>query len=112
MVAFNEDVDLYDSLTWIRAYENYVNLVAVNHGNLGGSFLWTPRRSHGHELARLRGGKLFLVADVDVPVKGLVEAQLNGVQKAVESAAYRWAWSNRQSSEYKSPPPGFERRAL
>ena len=29
MVAFNEDVDLYDSLTWIRAYENYVNLVAV-----------------------------------------------------------------------------------
>ena len=42
MVAFNEDVDLYDSLTWIRAYENYVNLVAVNHGSLGGSFLWTP----------------------------------------------------------------------
>ena len=112
MVAFNEDVDLYDSLTWIRAYENYVNLVAVNHGSFGGSFLWTPRRSHGHELARLRGRKLFLVADVDVPVKGLVEAQLNGVQKAVESAAYRWAGNKRQLSEFKSPPPGFERRAL
>ena len=67
MVAFNKDVDLYDSLTWVRAYETYVNLVAVNHGHHGGSFLWTPRRSHGNELARLRGEGLFVVADCHHP---------------------------------------------
>ena len=66
LVGFNKDVDLYDSLTWVRAYENYVNVVAVNHGRYGGSFLWTPRRKHGRELARLRGGGLFLVADVEL----------------------------------------------
>ena len=40
MVAFNKDVDLFDSLTWVRAYENYVNVASVNHGQFGGSFLW------------------------------------------------------------------------
>ena len=82
VVAFNKDVNLYESLTWVRAYENYVNVVAVNHGSFGGSFVWTPRRSHGHELARLRGKQLFLVADVKVPVRGLIQAQKEGVEKA------------------------------
>lgn len=112
MVAFNKDVDLYESLTWVRAYENYVNLVAVNHGRFGGSFLWTPRRSQGRELARLRGGGLFLVADVDVPVMELLERQRSGVQEAVDAAACSWSGTSHPSSEFKSPPPGFERLTL
>ena len=112
MVAFNRDVDLYDSLTWVRAYETYVNLVAVNHGHYGGSFLWTPRRSHGHELARLRGRDLFVIADVTIPVKDLLEAQRHGVRDAVSTAACDWAGTQHPPSEFKSPPPGFRRRAL
>ena len=75
MVAFNKDVDLFDSLTWVRAYENYVNVASVNHGRYGGSFLWTPRGTHGRELARLRGGELVLTADVRLPVKELLLEQ-------------------------------------
>ena len=112
MVAFNKDVDLYDSLTWVRAYETYVNLVAVNHGHYGGSFLWTPRRSHANELARLRGQGLFVIADVTIPVKGLLAAQRHGVPDAVSTAACDWAGTRHQPSEFKSPPPGFQRRAL
>lgn len=112
MVAFNKDVDLYESLTWVRAYETYVNLVSVNHGNCGGSFLWTPRRSHAHELARLRGKDLFVMADVTIPVKKLLEAQRHGIRSAVSTAACDWAGTQHQPSEFKSPPPGFERRAL
>ena len=112
VVAFNKDVNFYESLTWVRAYENYVNLVAVNHGSFGGSFLWTPRRSHGHELARLRGKQLFLVADVKVPVKSLIEAQKQGVEHAVESAARLWVEEKAPPSEFKAPPPGFERYTL
>ena len=112
MVAFNKDVDLYDSLTWVRAYETYVNLVAVNHGHHGGSFLWTPRRSHANELARLRGRGLFLIADVTIPAKGLLEAQRDGVREAVSTAACEWAGTQHQRSTFKSPPPGFQRRAF
>ena len=112
MVAFNKDVDLYDSLTWVRAYETYVNLVAVNHGHYGGSFLWTPRRSHANELARLRGQGLFVIADVTIPVKGLLAAQRHGVPDAVSTAACDWAGTRHQPSEFKAPPPGFQRRAL
>ncbi len=112
MVAFNKDVDLYDSLTWVRAYETYVNLVAVNHGHHGGSFLWTPRRSHGNELARLRGERLFVVADITIPVKDLLDAQRDGVRDAISTAACEWAGTRHQRSEFKSPPPGFRRRAL
>ena len=111
MVAFNQDVDLYDSLTWVRAYENYVNIVAVNHGSHGGSFLWTPRRSHAHELARLRGQRLFLIADVDIPVKALLAAQRDGVRDAVSREAGSWAGQDQEPSAFKSPPPGYERRA-
>ena len=112
MVAFNKDVDLYDSLTWVRAYETYVNIVAVNHGYYGGSFLWTPRRSHASELARLRGRGLFVISDVTIPVKDLLEAQRHGVRRSVSTAACDWEGTQHQPSEFKSPPPGFQRRAF
>ena len=110
MVAFNKDVDLFDSLTWVRAYENYVNVASVNHGQFGGSFLWTPRRTHGRELARLRGGGLVLTADVRLPVKELLSAQKTGVAKAIDQSAMEWQSKKSAPTEYRSPPPGFQRR--
>ena len=112
VVAHTRDVDLYDSLTWVRAYENYVNLVAVNHGRYGGSALWTPRRQHGKELARLHGSGLFVIADVEVPVGDLLRAQLNGVPDAVYSAGAEWQGTKVPATEFKAPPPGFRRRAI
>ena len=109
MVAFNKDVDLYEALTWVRAYETYVNLVAVNHGQYGGSFLRTPRRSHGRELAQLRGNDLLLLADVKIPVKELAEAQVQGVEDAVCDAESDWMGDETQAKSFKAPPPGYKR---
>ena len=110
MVAFNKDVDLFDSLTWVRAYENYANVVSVNHGRFGGSFLWTPRRTHGRELARLRGGGLVLTADVRLPVKELLWAQRTGVAKAIVQSAKEWQGKKSAATKFKAPPPRFRRR--
>ena len=107
MVAHNRDVDLYDALTWVRAYENYVNVASVNHGQFGGSFVWTPRHAHGRELAKLRGGGLFLKADVRLPVKALRLAQREGVRDAVIAAAAKWQASTESDPGFKAPPPGF-----
>ena len=107
VVAHNVDVDLYDALTWVRAYENYVNVASVNHGKVGGSFVWTPRHAHSRELAKLRGGGLFLKADVKLPVKALRLAQRNGVKDAVLAAAAKWQAATQSDPGFKSPPPGF-----
>lgn len=113
MVAFNRDVDLYEALTRVRSYEEYVNLAGVNHGRYGGSLVWTPRHGHEREVARLRGGNLFVLADVELPVKELFDAQVNGVANAQEGAQRRWthALSRATKEQFKSPPPGFVRRA-
>ena len=110
MVALNKDVDLFESLTWVRAYENYFNVVSVNHGSYGGSFLWTPRRTHGRELAKLRGGGLVLTADVRLPVKELLQAQQEGVAKAIDQSAQEWQKKKSAVTEFKAPPPGFRRK--
>lgn len=110
MVAFNRDVDLFDSLTWVRAYENYVNVASVNHGKYGGSFLWTPRRTHGRELASLRGPGLVLTADVRLPIKKLLRAQRKGVAKAIVQSAREWAGKKSLPTKFKAPPPGFRGR--
>ena len=110
MVAFNKDVDLFESLTWVRAYENYVNVASVNHGQYGGSFVWTPRRTHGRELARLRGGELVLTADVQLPVKELFQAQKTGVVEAVKQSSKLWQRTKPTPTQFKSPPPGFRRK--
>lgn len=110
MVAHNLDVDLYDALTWVRAYENYVNVASVNHGKIGGSFVWTPRSAHGRELAKLRGGGLFLKADVRLPVKALRLAQRDGLKDTVIAAVTKWQASTESGPGFKSPPPGFVAR--
>ena len=112
MVACNRDVELFESLTWVRAYENYVNLVSVNHGSLGGSFVWTPRRSIDRELARLRGRPLFLLADVKIPVREMLAEQRDGVGNARVRSMTQWLNQECAKSEFKSPPPGYERKAL
>ena len=111
MVAFNSDVGLFESLTWVRAYENYVNLISVNHGSMGGSFVWTPRRSHERELAQLRGHPLFLLADVDIPVKQMIVAQRDGVEKARRRSKVRWLKDQGVPTDFKSPPPGYTRKS-
>ena len=112
MVSFNNDVGLFEALTWVRAYENFVNLVSVNHGTKGGSFVWTPRRAHGREVARVHGEGLFVLADVEVPVSCLFEAQVDGVTTAVVNAEKYWTGVSGTRSEFKAPPPGFERRSF
>lgn len=113
VVAYNRDVDLYDALTWARAYENYTNLVAVNSGEYGGSIAWTPRRKqYGRELARFRGRGISVVADIRLPVRALLAEQSHGVRNAVRQAAATWEGDKGTDAEFKAPPPGFQRRAV
>ena len=111
MVSFNNDVSLFESLTWVRAYENFVNVVSVNHGMKGGSFVWAPRRGYNREVARIHGEGLFVLADVDIPVSDLFEAQLKGAATAVDSAKESWMSMPTAKKRFKAPPPGFERRS-
>ncbi|QDG51156.1 hypothetical protein FIV42_10530 [Persicimonas caeni] len=109
--AFNKDVDLYDKLSWVRAYESYANVVVTNHGSYGGSFAWSPRHSQRKEIARIRGNNLHVVADVEFPVRALKEAQQNGVEWAVERSKRQWMGETLpDGGNFKSPPPGFGER--
>lgn len=77
-------------MTWVRAYENFTNVVLVNHGEHGGSFVWTPKHNGHKELVKLRGSELNLIADVELPVSGLMEAQQSGVEEAILHAQKEW----------------------
>ncbi len=111
MVAFNQDVNLFDSITWVRAYENYVNVASVNHGKYGGSFLWTPRKKHERELARLRGNDLLLIADVHLPISDLLESQKTGNIKTIKNEVKKWQNKMPREMKFKAPPPGFRRNS-
>jgi hypothetical protein len=110
MCAYNKDVELYEALTWVRAYENYVNVVEANHGEHGGSFAWTPKHGHGKELARLRGGELLLIADIDLPVKDFFIQQKNGSRLAVDDELKGWKNQRAEKSAFKAPPPCYPGR--
>lgn len=106
--AFNQDIDLFDAMTWVRAYENYCNLVLTNHGHHGGSFAWTPKSSHGKEITKLRGAELFLIADVALPVKSMVKAQQDEIYNAHRRGWDFWAEvESGAKSEFKAPPAGW-----
>jgi hypothetical protein len=109
MCAFNKDVDLFDGLTWIRAYEGAMNVVSVNHGYFGGSFLWTPKHGHKRELARLRGNDLHVIADVMLPVSDVLGNQIDGLSEAVVADARSWRGKKTESGDFKAPPPSFKR---
>jgi hypothetical protein len=106
--SYNEDADLFEAMTWVRAYENYANIVSANNGEYGGSFAWSPKHGHQKEIARLRGKNLFLDADIIIPVRELFQKQRSELENSVEKA--RNYWLNRplgRASEYKAPPPNF-----
>ncbi len=113
MVACNQDVGLFDALTWVRSYENFANVVTVNDGRYGGTVLWTPKRgSHRRELGHVRGSGLSVIADVRVPVKSLFRQQKCGIDEAVQLSKAEWLPKSPEQGKFKAPPPGFERRAL
>jgi len=101
---------LYEAMTWVRAYENFANVVLVNHGDYGGSFAWSPKGGRGKEITRLRGNDLYLVADVQLPVKQLLEKQKKGVQDAIDGAKKEWGNAQPKKDKFKTPPPGYRRR--
>jgi len=101
----------FEGVTWVRAYEVYANLVSVNHGAYGGSFVWTPKHSPHREIARMRGNDLFVIADVRLPVQDLLNAQRNGVQQAIGSATCDWLGHKNpeEKDAFKTLPPGYSR---
>ncbi|MBI3268345.1 MAG: hypothetical protein HYZ53_04935 [Planctomycetes bacterium] len=109
--AYNQDVDLFDAMTWVPAYENYINVVLTNHGVPGGSFAWTPRHRERKEIARLRGPDLLLAADVILPVASLLKAQEEQAGSVVKSMAAKWPEKPKCTpDDWKAPPPGFVNR--
>jgi hypothetical protein len=109
MCAYNQDVGLYESLTWTRAYENYVNVAAVNHGEYGGSMAWSPKRRRKNEVARLLGDDLSVTADVRLEVKELWKRQLEDQrERVVDEHQKIWRGEKGGGEDlFKSPPPGF-----
>lgn len=125
LLSYNKDVELYLATTWARAYENYSNLVAVNHGQYGGSLAWTPRAAHAKKVAILEGADLRVVVDVTVPVKEIFERRTNGGGAAVKAEIAEWEKElskgghpagvkrtaskrvrvDEESAKWKSPPP-------
>ncbi|WP_147477324.1 hypothetical protein [Corallococcus sp. AB038B] len=110
MSAHNPDIELFDSLTRIRSYENFCNVVSSNHGVYGGSVAWTPKSGHDRELARLHGGKLFLLADVQLPVAPLFKQQQVGLSEALLKEKKSWLSQSPGKSSFKSPPPTYPGR--
>lgn len=102
-------------MTWVRAYENYANVVLTNHGQFGGSFAWSPRHGRGKAIVRLHGSKLNLVADVRLPVRDLFQAQQNRPQEGIEEATREWLEPEHKRAQsdkgaFKTPPPGYRRK--
>jgi hypothetical protein len=110
LISFNQDVQLYESLTWLRAYEAYANVVATNHGAHGGSFAWTPASGESKEVARLRGEDLFLVADISIHVAELASRQQSGLADAIADGKAFWTGGTRSKQRWKAPPPGYRGR--
>lgn len=111
LICYNPDVTLFESLSWVRAFELHANVIGTNHGHYGGSFGWTPKRSHQREIANFRGNGIFILADIDVPVKDLELHQRNGVEEACQEGQREWDSVRSQSNHvFRAPPPGFRRR--
>jgi predicted amidohydrolase len=111
LCSYNPDVNLFESMTWVRADENCVNLVATNCGHYGGSFAWSPRSAENRELARVRGNHVFVLADVSLPVKELLNWQKTGVSKSVAKELEKtWRDNEYPDAKFKAPPPQFPGR--
>jgi hypothetical protein len=112
MCSYNQDVALFDSLTWVRAYESFANLVATNCGEYGGSYAWSPKKSESKEIARIRGAHCCVIADVRLPVRELFDWQKDGVGVVIMRHVSEWSGNDVNSGKlsFKSPPPSFTAR--
>lgn len=112
--AHNQDVELFDQVSWTRAYDVFANVVLTNHGVYGGSFAWSPKHSHHRELARLRGkSRLAVFADVDLPVAALDKEQRSARRNAIardQNSLLGVAHEVRDGSGFKAPPAGYRER--
>ncbi len=109
LVAWNTDVDLYRAMTWSRSYEVYVNLVAVNHGSIGGSLAWTPKSKIDKLLFSTEGGGHFITTDVRLPVESLAakhgESLHEQLRQNIEQAQKMLQSGDKQVKErFKSKP--------
>ena len=111
LCSYNKDVALFESLTWVRAYENFANIVATNCGAYGGSFAWSPRSGDNKEIARIRGNDLYVLADVVLPVRALFAWQTNGNDESINSHLDEWrGMGHHRSTAFKAPPPSYPSR--
>lgn len=115
--AWNQDIGLFEQVTWTRGYEVYANVITVNHGEKGGSLVWTPKHRHEKEVFRVRGAEKGLAVTVDLPVKALIMAQRHRLEHAVGKASAFWNEEDAKNQEndrkkdcwtkFKTPPPNY-----
>lgn len=91
-------------------------MVTANHGERGGSVVWTPKSGHGKEVFRVRGARKGLAVSIALPVRGLVEAQKNQLKRSIDHEADKWRNIVSSSSDgnkgkskerFKTPPPDY-----
>lgn len=107
ILACNQDIDLFEQVTWTRGYELYVNSITVNHGRFGGTTVWTPKHSYHKEVFRVRGTKKGLSIVVSVPVESLAKAQKDQYQDSCEQTKREWlkVKDSSRKGKFKTPPP-------
>lgn len=111
--SYNQDIELFESLTCVRAYELLANVVATNCGEYGGSFAWTPKHHHERLLASIKGPNVRVISDIELPVLELFNWQQCGNKDALKSSLKRhWNTPVRGKTPYhfKPPPPGYPGR--
>lgn len=115
VVAYNTDLDLFDKMTWTRAYELFANVAMSNHGSQGGSLSWTPRHGMHKQLFEVKGQEKGIAVTVELPVRALHDHQRTGVTKAAGDSKVDF-WDRVQigtkpqkiqGAGFKSPAPGY-----
>lgn len=115
IVAFNRDIELFDQMTWTRAYELFANVAMVNHGTTGGTLAWTPKSEHSKELFRVHGSNKGISVTVALPISSLADQQKAGLKNSVANAQGEWQKVidnvlQKPPEKFKTPPPGYERK--
>lgn len=114
VVAHNQDIDLFDQVTWARSYELFANVVVVNHGSCsGGTLAWTPKHGHDKEVFAARGENIPLSVVVRLPVKSLITHQESGLESGVKFQLAEWqrmiegSEPPKDKTRFKTPAPGY-----
>ena len=118
VVAWNQDVDLFDQFTWTRGYELYANVATVNHGRHGGTVAWTPKHGEKKEVVRVHGVDQGLSVLVNLPVDDLDKAQREQMARSVEAHQDDWMKKAgkcvksgvKNPSDFKAPPPDYRQK--